>query len=189
MSHSCNLCHSCSNARSLTHCAGLGIKLVPPQRQAGSLTHCAAVGTPRAQFSKEQFTLICLSLPASQSLQSPLVLKPSDPFLLGHSWLIHLNQLTPPTVPAFPCLHTFSYAVPSAWNTFPSLPYNANTFLLFNTKPECHFLREAFSGAPGWFGKFSKDGPCFRRLDPCPLSLGSFFLPSFPFLLAFLWVF
>ena len=45
-SQSFDLGHSCSNIRYLTHCAGLGIKPVPPQRQAGSLTHCATVGTP-----------------------------------------------------------------------------------------------------------------------------------------------
>ena len=41
-----NLCHSCSNAGSLTHYAGLGIQLATPQRQAGSLTHCTMAGTP-----------------------------------------------------------------------------------------------------------------------------------------------
>lgn len=36
-----DLCHSCSNPRSLTHCASQGIKPVPPQRQwPGSLSHC-----------------------------------------------------------------------------------------------------------------------------------------------------
>ena len=44
-SQSCKLHHSCSNTRSLTHCAGLGIKPMPPQRQARSLTHCATAGT------------------------------------------------------------------------------------------------------------------------------------------------
>ena len=45
-SQSCNLHHSCSNTRPLTHCAGPGIKLAPPQRQATSLIHCITVGTP-----------------------------------------------------------------------------------------------------------------------------------------------
>ena len=36
-SHSCNLCHSCSNAGSLTHCTGPGIKPRTPQRQHGIL--------------------------------------------------------------------------------------------------------------------------------------------------------
>ena len=44
LSWSCNLCHSCSNTESLTHCIGLGIKSVPPQRQA--LTHCTREGAP-----------------------------------------------------------------------------------------------------------------------------------------------
>ena len=33
LSHSCDLRHSWGNARSLTHCAGLGIQPTPPQRQ------------------------------------------------------------------------------------------------------------------------------------------------------------
>ena len=37
---------SCSNTGSLTHCAGPGIKPIPPQRQAASLTHWPIVGTP-----------------------------------------------------------------------------------------------------------------------------------------------
>ena len=43
------LCHSCGNARSLTHCARMGIKPATPQRQRqrGSLTHCTTVGTPK----------------------------------------------------------------------------------------------------------------------------------------------
>ena len=32
-SHSCDLCHSCSNAKSLTHCARPGIEPTPPQIQ------------------------------------------------------------------------------------------------------------------------------------------------------------
>ena len=39
----CNLHHSCSNARSLTHCAGLAPEPATPQKQAGSLTHCATL--------------------------------------------------------------------------------------------------------------------------------------------------
>ena len=38
---SCNLHHNCNSAGSLTHCAELGIKLGPSQRQARSLTHCS----------------------------------------------------------------------------------------------------------------------------------------------------
>ena len=37
LSHSCDLCHSCSNAGSGTHCARLGIRLMLPQRQRGLL--------------------------------------------------------------------------------------------------------------------------------------------------------
>ena len=40
----------CSNTGSLTHCARLGVKLAPPQRQAGSLVHCTRAGTPLALF-------------------------------------------------------------------------------------------------------------------------------------------
>ena len=42
----CGLCHSCHNARSLTHCARLGIKPAMPQKQVRSSTHCTTVGTP-----------------------------------------------------------------------------------------------------------------------------------------------
>ena len=44
---SCNLCYSCSNTGSLTHCAQLRIQPVPSQRQARSLIHCAKAGTPQ----------------------------------------------------------------------------------------------------------------------------------------------
>ena len=36
-SHSCNLCHICGSAGSLTHCAGPEIKPEPPQRQLNIL--------------------------------------------------------------------------------------------------------------------------------------------------------
>ena len=42
--------HSCSNAGSLTHCAGPGIEPASPERQMGSLTHCATVGTPSSDY-------------------------------------------------------------------------------------------------------------------------------------------
>ena len=42
--------HSCSNAGSLSHCAGQGIEQVNPQRQGGSLTYCTTVGTPGLHF-------------------------------------------------------------------------------------------------------------------------------------------
>ena len=45
LSWSCDLCHSYNNAGSLTHCARLGIELVPSQRETRSLTHCATAGT------------------------------------------------------------------------------------------------------------------------------------------------
>lgn len=47
-----DLPYRCSNAGSLTHCAGLGLELVPPQRQVGSLTHCTTTGTPQDFFKK-----------------------------------------------------------------------------------------------------------------------------------------
>ena len=49
LSRSCNLCHSRSNAESLTHCAGplhLGSDPSCYRDNAGSLTCCAIVGTP-----------------------------------------------------------------------------------------------------------------------------------------------
>ena len=49
-SHSCDLCHSCSNTGSLIHCIGLGIELVSSQRQAGSLPHCTRIRTPVPYF-------------------------------------------------------------------------------------------------------------------------------------------
>ena len=46
----CDLHHSCGNATSLTHCAGLGIKPVVPvfQRHLGS--HCITAGTPKMEI-------------------------------------------------------------------------------------------------------------------------------------------
>ena len=46
MESASNLSHSCGNTRSLTHCARLGIKSMPPQRKFGSLTHCTTVELP-----------------------------------------------------------------------------------------------------------------------------------------------
>lgn len=53
----------------------------------------------------------------------------------------------------------FACAVPATWNTFPSLPRNTNTLLFFSTKPERHFLQEAFSDAAGWSDTSSKGSP------------------------------
>ena len=50
LSWSCGLCNSCSNTRSLTHCARLGIELVPSQKQAGLLNRCATAGTSFSVF-------------------------------------------------------------------------------------------------------------------------------------------
>ena len=50
LSQSCDLCHNCSNTRSLMHCTGPGIKPAPPERHAGSLTYCATEGTPRCSI-------------------------------------------------------------------------------------------------------------------------------------------
>ena len=41
----------------LTHCAGLGIELAPPQGQAGSLTYCATAETPKSTFLTVDFIL------------------------------------------------------------------------------------------------------------------------------------
>ena len=66
-SHSCNLCHSCSNVRSLTHCTGQGLN---PQLSsypschrdnAGSLTHFTTAGSPSS-----------FSLPPSHSGEPPV---------------------------------------------------------------------------------------------------------------------
>ena len=44
----CDLCDSCSNSGPLTHCACVGLGIVPvvPQGQVRSLTHCVTAGTP-----------------------------------------------------------------------------------------------------------------------------------------------
>ena len=47
-------CHSCSNARSLTHYAGLGIKFVPPQRQCQILNPLH-----HSRNFREEFFLFC----------------------------------------------------------------------------------------------------------------------------------
>ena len=52
-----NPSYSCSNARSLTHCARLGIKPATPQRQVGSLTHCTTSGIPVFTFLR----VFCMS--------------------------------------------------------------------------------------------------------------------------------
>ena len=46
LSWSFDQCPCCSHAGSLIHCTGLGIKLEPPQRQAGLLTHSNTAGIP-----------------------------------------------------------------------------------------------------------------------------------------------
>ena len=56
----CDLCHSFGNARSLTHCSRLGIRLTPPQGQARSLTHLTAEGTPAFSNLRFFFFFFCL---------------------------------------------------------------------------------------------------------------------------------
>ena len=58
----CNLYHSCSSARSLTHCTGPGTEAASPQRQAGTSTHCTTVGTPLICFRFFFSFWICLML-------------------------------------------------------------------------------------------------------------------------------
>ena len=43
---SCNPCHSCGEAESLTHCTRLGMELCCCRGNTRSLTHCTAEGTP-----------------------------------------------------------------------------------------------------------------------------------------------
>lgn len=51
LSHRYDLCHSCSNAGSITECARPGTKPMLPQRQHQILTCYAIVGTPNAFYS------------------------------------------------------------------------------------------------------------------------------------------
>ena len=46
LSWSCNLYHSCSNVRSLTHCPWPGIELSSLPLQRHCFSHCTTVGTP-----------------------------------------------------------------------------------------------------------------------------------------------
>ena len=69
-SPSCNLCHSCNNDRSLTHCTGLGMEPVPPQRQANSLNHCATAGTPQFPGLINSFFRVKLNSIASFSVST-----------------------------------------------------------------------------------------------------------------------
>ena len=81
---SCNLHHSCSNARSLTHCTRLGIKPVPPQRQARSLTYCATAGT-YSDLRRNTFNclpLMVLDVGLSYTASLMLSYVPSMPNLL-----------------------------------------------------------------------------------------------------------
>ena len=55
-SHSCGLCHNCSNAGSLTKDARPRIKPTLPQRQRQILTCCTTGGTPKVfQMNKNFF--------------------------------------------------------------------------------------------------------------------------------------
>ena len=56
-SHSCDLCHSCSNAGSLSHALGQVSNLWCHRNNPESLTHCATVGTPYAHFLNLFFLL------------------------------------------------------------------------------------------------------------------------------------
>ena len=47
---SCDLCHSCGNAGSLTHCASQGSTLPHGRDNAGSLTCCSTAATPHSMI-------------------------------------------------------------------------------------------------------------------------------------------
>ena len=49
-SHSCDLCHSCSNAGSLTHCARPGVEPALPQRQEKIIKPLCHSGNSRKRF-------------------------------------------------------------------------------------------------------------------------------------------
>ena len=57
LSYNCDLCHSCSNPRSLTHCTGPGIETAPPQRQQWILTHSTTAGTLNLHFFLDILTV------------------------------------------------------------------------------------------------------------------------------------
>lgn len=52
LSRSCALRRSCSQARSVTHCARPGIQPAPPPREGWSLTRCATAGTPLLPYEQ-----------------------------------------------------------------------------------------------------------------------------------------
>ena len=64
LSHICKLHYSCSNARSLIHCTGHGIKPATPQRQPGSLTHHTTVG----KSSSSMLNICIIPLPSKLNL-------------------------------------------------------------------------------------------------------------------------
>ena len=91
-SYSCDLCHSCSNAGSLTHCAGSGIKPALPQRQwwiinpvwhsrksLNKLTYCCLffkVPDEKSAgnlFEDPLYMMSCFSLAVFKILSLPLV--------------------------------------------------------------------------------------------------------------------
>ena len=82
---SCDLCHSCSNTRSLTHFPASGITRLPPQREAGSLTHCAIAGTPVFAFfngrkeSKEHYLVRSENYKKFRFQELPLWLSGNEP--------------------------------------------------------------------------------------------------------------
>jgi len=52
-SHSCKLCHSCGNARSLTNCARTGVRICVPVLQRHHRSCCTTVGTPIKRTSPD----------------------------------------------------------------------------------------------------------------------------------------
>ena len=81
LSQSCNLYLKCSSTRSLTHCAGPGIKPVFLPLQRCYQSHCPTVGTLMACItflfkSNELFLSLCLSISLLSVPLSHLLLEP-----------------------------------------------------------------------------------------------------------------
>ena len=92
---SCNQYHSCTNARLLTHCTGLGMEPAPPQNQARSLTHCTSVGTLLVAFNyclcPQLYVFLIFPHPSLLTLSSVLVYSISLALLLCHCHPLYVS--------------------------------------------------------------------------------------------------